>query len=236
MYHDYLFPSRRDVLAGGSALAALVAMPMRGAHAEDAYRLTALPANTRIKAEPARETAIWSYDGQVPGPVIRARQGRKLRIEFENKLEEPTTVHWHGLRIPNAMDGVPELTQPPVQARRAFCLRICAAGRRHVLVSPPFAVGRATRPRPLWRADRGRGEAAKGRSRSALGTGRLAVDGRWLDQRRLWPPARHQPRRPHGQHHHDQRPPARAGLRAAGRALAAEADQHGECPCLRTAL
>ena len=120
MQHGNRYLSRRDVLAGGTALAALVAMPLRSAHAEDAYRLTALPAKTRIKAEPAGETAIWSYGGQVPGPVIRARQGQKLRIEFENKLEEPTTVHWHGLRIPNAMDGVPELTQPPVQPGERF--------------------------------------------------------------------------------------------------------------------
>ena len=120
MHHNHQFPSRRDVLAGGTALAVLVAVPLRSPHAEDAYRLTALPAKTRIRAEPAGETAIWSYDGRVPGPVIRARQGRKLRIEFENKLEEPTTVHWHGLRIPNAMDGVPELTQPPIQPGERF--------------------------------------------------------------------------------------------------------------------
>ena len=113
-------PSRRDVLAGGAALAAVAVVPLPSARAEHAYRLTAIPAKTRIKAEPAGETAIWGYDGQVPGPVIRARQGHKLRIEFENNLAEPTTVHWHGLRIPNAMDGVPELTQPPVKPGERF--------------------------------------------------------------------------------------------------------------------
>lgn len=116
---DHL-PNRRDVLAGGIALSALVATPLAGARSEDAYLLKALPAKARIKPEPAGETAVWSYDGQVPGPVIRARQGRTLRIEFENNLEEPTTVHWHGLRLPNAMDGVPELTQPPVQPGERF--------------------------------------------------------------------------------------------------------------------
>ena len=120
MYQGNAYPTRRDVLAGGTALAALVAMPLPSARAEDAYQLTALPASARIRPEPAAETAVWTYGGEVPGPVIRARQGRKLRIEFENKLEEPTTVHWHGLRIPNAMDGVPELTQPPVQPGERF--------------------------------------------------------------------------------------------------------------------
>lgn len=120
LYYGSQFPSRRDVLAGSAALAALALSPLRSARAEHAYRLTAFPAKTRIKAEPADETAIWSYDGRVPGPVIRARQGETLRIEFENKLDEPTTVHWHGLRIPNAMDGVPELTQPPVKPGERF--------------------------------------------------------------------------------------------------------------------
>ena len=114
MYRNRSIPSRRDVLAGGVALTTLAAMPLRAAGAGDVYQLMALPAKTRIKAEPAGETPVWSYDQQVPGPVIRARQGRKLRVEFENGLEEPTTIHWHGLRIPNAMDGVPELTQPPI--------------------------------------------------------------------------------------------------------------------------
>lgn len=120
MGHEHQYPSRRDILAGGTAMAALTVAPLWSAHAKDAYRLTALPGNARIKPEPAGETMIWSYDGQVPGPLIRARQGEKLRIEFQNKLEEPTTIHWHGLRIPNAMDGVPELTQPPVNPGESF--------------------------------------------------------------------------------------------------------------------
>ena len=120
MHHTYPFPNRRDVLAGGMASAVLAVVPLRSANAQNAYRLTALPAKTRITGEPAGETAVWSYHSQVPGPLIRARQGQNLRIEFENKLEEPTTVHWHGLRIPNAMDGVPELTQPPVMPGERF--------------------------------------------------------------------------------------------------------------------
>jgi FtsP/CotA-like multicopper oxidase with cupredoxin domain len=50
----------------------------------------------------------------VPGPEIRVRQGQRALIEVENRLPQETTVHWHGLRIPNAMDGVPYLTQPPI--------------------------------------------------------------------------------------------------------------------------
>ncbi|MDE4099707.1 multicopper oxidase domain-containing protein [Phaeobacter gallaeciensis] len=60
------------------------------------------------------ETSIWSFGGGVPGPLIRAWQGDVLQRRLINSLPQPTAVHWHGLRIPNAMDGVPGLTQDPV--------------------------------------------------------------------------------------------------------------------------
>jgi FtsP/CotA-like multicopper oxidase with cupredoxin domain len=50
----------------------------------------------------------------VPGPELRFRQGERLRIEVENALSVPTTVHWHGIRLPNGMDGVPGVTQKPI--------------------------------------------------------------------------------------------------------------------------
>ncbi len=62
-------------------------------------------------------TDVWAYNGSVPGPELRFKQGARLVIPVENALEVPTTVHWHGIRLPNAMDGVPHLTQPPIAAR-----------------------------------------------------------------------------------------------------------------------
>ncbi len=56
----------------------------------------------------------------MPGPEIRVRQGDRLRVSVENRLDEETTVHWHGLRVPNAMDGVPHLTQKPVAPGKTF--------------------------------------------------------------------------------------------------------------------
>lgn len=61
-------------------------------------------------------TDVWAYNGTVPGPELRFKQGERLRIEVENALGVTTTVHWHGIRLPNAMDGVPQLTQPPIAA------------------------------------------------------------------------------------------------------------------------
>lgn len=57
-------------------------------------------------------TPVWAYNGQVPGPLIQARVGDTLRVVFTNDLPDPTTIHWHGLRIDNAMDGVPAVQDP----------------------------------------------------------------------------------------------------------------------------
>jgi multicopper oxidase len=62
----------------------------------------------------------WAYDGQVPAKEIRLRQGQTLRAVLTNKLPDPTSVHWHGLAIPNPMDGVPILTQPATDPGQSF--------------------------------------------------------------------------------------------------------------------
>ncbi len=82
--------------------------------------LQAKPGLVRIVSEPYNETKVWTYNGTVPGPEIRLRQGGRLQVEFENGLDEETTIHWHGVRLPNAMDGVPHLTQPPVSPGEKF--------------------------------------------------------------------------------------------------------------------
>ncbi len=68
----------------------------------------------------APATAVWAYNGAEPGPVLRLRQGAPFRAIVENGLPEATTVHWHGIRLPNAMDGVPGLTQKTIQAGGSF--------------------------------------------------------------------------------------------------------------------
>lgn len=63
---------------------------------------------------------MWAYNGTVPGSEFRLRQGERLRVSVVNELAEETTVHWHGLRVPNAMDGVPHLTQKPIAPGETF--------------------------------------------------------------------------------------------------------------------
>lgn len=82
--------------------------------------LSAQPAKVQIGPASVGPTAVWAFNSQLPGPEIRVRQGTELRVAFANRLPEPSTVHWHGIRLPNPMDGVPGLTQPPVEAGADF--------------------------------------------------------------------------------------------------------------------
>jgi FtsP/CotA-like multicopper oxidase with cupredoxin domain len=69
---------------------------------------------------PGTLTPVWTYDGLLPGPLIRVAAGDRLIVHFTNNLPEETTIHWHGLRIPNDMDGVPDVTQPGVMPGGSF--------------------------------------------------------------------------------------------------------------------
>ncbi len=58
-----------------------------------------------------KKLRVWAYNGQVPGPTLRIRLGETIRVRFTNNLPQDTTSHTHGVRLPNAMDGVPYVTQ-----------------------------------------------------------------------------------------------------------------------------
>jgi FtsP/CotA-like multicopper oxidase with cupredoxin domain len=114
--------ARRGFLAASGAAATATLLPAWPGWARSATdcRLVARHGQTHLVGAPYPETAVWSYNGTVPGPEIRVRQGERLRILVENQLAEQTTVHWHGLRVPNAMDGVPDLTQRPIGPGETF--------------------------------------------------------------------------------------------------------------------
>jgi len=63
---------------------------------------------------------VWGYNNQIPGPTLRFKAGDKVRIYYRNDLDEASSVHWHGLIVPNSMDGVALLTQPPVMPGETF--------------------------------------------------------------------------------------------------------------------
>ncbi len=109
--------NRRDFIGASAAWAALVALPQRALGQARIGRLVLGPSTQSLVGAGNPATPVWGYNGTVPGPQLRFRQGERLRIEVENALEVETTVHWHGIRLPNAMDGVPHLTQAPIAAR-----------------------------------------------------------------------------------------------------------------------
>ena len=69
---------------------------------------------------PGKPLDAWTYNGGVPGPLIRMKVGDRLIVHFSNNLPQPTTVHWHGVRVPNRMDGVPGHSQPDVKPGESF--------------------------------------------------------------------------------------------------------------------
>lgn len=69
---------------------------------------------------PGKYAEAWTFNGAVPGPEIRVTEGDQVRIEVTNNMHQSTAVHWHGLIVPNAMDGIPFITQPPIKPGETF--------------------------------------------------------------------------------------------------------------------
>ncbi|MEK7545804.1 MAG: multicopper oxidase family protein [Patescibacteria group bacterium] len=82
------------------------------------YELTAAP--VRWELRPGFTTDAYAYNGQIPGPEIRLKRGDRVKVTLVNKLDEPTTIHWHGVRVPAGMDGVPYVSQDPVPPGGSF--------------------------------------------------------------------------------------------------------------------
>jgi len=123
-------------MAGAAAIAAATTFLPHQKHAQAFAAGTLATAQSRIEAgvrtfeftahefsspllEGARPTPFWSYATGLL-PLMRVRRGEPLRVRLSNRLNEHTSIHWHGIRVPNAMDGVPFITQKPVYAGDTF--------------------------------------------------------------------------------------------------------------------
>lgn len=117
--------TRREMmqLAGGLAGAQMVPGVALGGAAVPGRVLSAAPAEVQLAPKEFPATRVWTYDGKVPGTVLRHAQGEMFEARLVNALEQGTTVHWHGLRLPNEMDGVPGITQPLVAPGEMFDYR-----------------------------------------------------------------------------------------------------------------
>ncbi len=120
-----LMPTRRQFLGGFALSAAALTLPGRPglAAAPEPLILTAAPGEALLLEPGQPKTRTWLYNGVSPGPIIRARQGEEVFVRLKNDLAQPTTLHWHGIRIDNAMDGVPHLTQEAVPPGGTFDYR-----------------------------------------------------------------------------------------------------------------
>lgn len=122
--------SRRSFLSSAAVAAAGLAAGFRnifGSTLESLYvprpnkpQYVLRVAPTILNPDSKQRVAGITANGIFPGPEIRVREGTDLRIRIENLLEQPTSIHWHGLLVPASMDGVPHVSNDPVAARRVF--------------------------------------------------------------------------------------------------------------------
>jgi FtsP/CotA-like multicopper oxidase with cupredoxin domain len=93
-------------------------LPWRMNNGWKEFHLVAEPVRREIA--PGMTANLWGYNGQSPGPTIECVEGERVRIFVTNKLPEHTTIHWHGILVPNGMDGVGGLTQPHIPPGKTF--------------------------------------------------------------------------------------------------------------------
>ena len=72
------------------------------------------------EVEPGKVVEAWGYNGQVPGPTIRVQSGDRVKIRLKNELPESTSIHWHGIDVPNDQDGVPDVTQGQIKSGETY--------------------------------------------------------------------------------------------------------------------
>lgn len=114
--------NRRRFLASSAGTLAGCALPrlVLAATGPGLIELEAVKGQAELYGKEGKLSDLWLYNGSLPGPELRLRKGETLSVRFTNRLDEPTSIHWHGIRIDNAMDGVAGLTQPPVQPGESF--------------------------------------------------------------------------------------------------------------------
>ncbi|MBE7417952.1 MAG: copper oxidase [Ideonella sp.] len=99
-------------------------LPWRMRNGVKEFHLVAEPVVREMT--PGFNAHLWGYNGQSPGPTIEVVEGDRVRIFVTNKLPEVHAVHWHGQRLPNGMDGVMGLTQPPIPPGKTFVYEFVA--------------------------------------------------------------------------------------------------------------
>lgn len=107
-------------LGGLAALSSTIPRLHADSSPAASFSITAKSSEVNLVGPDFPATAVWGYDGKVPGTELRLVHGEALKAKINNALEVPTAVHWHGIRLPNAMDGVAGLTQPAIMPGETF--------------------------------------------------------------------------------------------------------------------
>ncbi len=110
--------NRREVMLGGLALAGLPRMTLAGDNGF--VELNAFETQVQLVEGDYPKTAVWGFNGSIPGPLLGGKQGDRMRVRLKNGLADETAVHWHGMRVENAMDGVPGMTMQAVPPQESF--------------------------------------------------------------------------------------------------------------------
>jgi FtsP/CotA-like multicopper oxidase with cupredoxin domain len=113
--HDHVFPTATE------GLPACVPNTIVELGDGDTYELRIAPVANRLGDTRVR---MLAYNGSIPGPTLRVPQGAQIAVRVRNDGDHETTVHWHGLRLDNAFDGVPEETQAPIPVGGEFVYRL----------------------------------------------------------------------------------------------------------------
>jgi FtsP/CotA-like multicopper oxidase with cupredoxin domain len=131
--HDHIDPNAMDELmakrdksfpAKTAGQGAVVLTPKTLPDGTKEFDLTAKIAKWEV--EPGKTVDAWTFNGVVPGPTLKVAVGDKVRVVVKNELPESTSVHWHGILLPNAMDGVANMTQDPIKPGTTFTYEFTA--------------------------------------------------------------------------------------------------------------
>jgi len=116
--------NRRSLIKTGLTVAAAATVPPLAWSARPGrireHTFIAQPTRLQLLGSDYPYTDVWAFNNLLPGPVLRTTQGDTVRVKFRNRLAQPSTIHWHGIRLPNAMDGVPGITQAAVKPGEEF--------------------------------------------------------------------------------------------------------------------
>lgn len=118
--------NRRQFLQTTAAFGASITLPAPLIAAQrKEWQIELIPSVFTAALDPANPalTGVWGFNEKFPGPVLRFRRGDHVHFSVKNQLPQDTAVHWHGVRVPNAMDGVPHVTQDPIPTGGSFDYR-----------------------------------------------------------------------------------------------------------------